>query len=113
MWVGMLLAGAGGGGKIALQRRKKVVSCAMSIRNFENSRVVVYERLEDCGGKGDILVSSGSGSLYHDRTATYFSSSIYRVSLFPYSPETEVVKGHDISKSREKAFKDGDIVNYT
>jgi len=96
-----------------MQRRKKVVSCSLSIRNFENSRVVVYERLEACGGKGDTLVSSGSGSLYHDREATFFSSSTYPVSLFPYSPETRVVTGHDISKSREKAFKDGDTVNYT
>lgn len=95
------------------RRKKKLVSCALSIRNFENSRVVVYERLEGCGRKGDILVSSGSGSLYHDREASFFSSSIYPVSLFPYSPETEVVTGHDISKSREKAFKDGDTVNYT
>lgn len=111
MWVGTLLAR--GGGKIALQRRKKKLSCALSIGNFENSRVVVYERLEGCGGKGDILVSSGSGSLYHDREATFFSSSIYPVSLFPFSPETGVVTGHDISKSREKTFKDGDTVNYT
>jgi len=45
---------------------------------------------------------------------TFFSGSIYPVfSLFPFSPETEVVTGHDISKSREKAFKDGDTVNYT
>lgn len=96
-----------------MHRKKKLVSCALSIRNFENSRVVVYERLEGCGGKSDILFSSGSASLYHDREATFFSSSIYPVSLFPYSPVTEVVTGHDISKSREKTFKDGDTVNYT
>jgi hypothetical protein len=71
------------GGKIAFQRRRKVVSCALSIRNFENSEVVVYERLEGCGGRGEILVSSGSGSLYHDTQASFFSSSIYPVSLFP------------------------------
>jgi hypothetical protein len=77
--VGTLLAG----GKIASQRRRKVVSCALSIRNFENSRVVVYERLEGCGGRGEILVSSGSGSLYHDTKASFFSCSVYPVSLYP------------------------------
>lgn len=75
------------------KKKKGLVSCAFSIRNFENSRVVVYERLGGCGRKGDILFSSSSASLYHDIEATFFSSSIYPVSLFLYSPVTEVVTG--------------------
>jgi hypothetical protein len=33
--------------------------------------------------------------------------------LFPSPWRRGCYTGHDISKSREKAFKDGDIVNYT